>query len=429
MNILLLGAGGVGESLASITAVRNAPFLEKMVVADRYIEKSKECCERLNKMVGKEKFIPEAVNALEKDDIVRLAKKYGVGIIITCLDTDPFDLIVMDACLEANCHYIDMGLTLTERDPEDPTIITKLPGEDQFKKSKAFEDKKLFAVCACGVEPGLIDFFAKYSEKYFFDEIDGMYVRDGGSLAHPTNSVAFGFSIFQSAIECNLGPILWTKEKGIHSAPPLSMTEDFWFPGGIGTIPVSAIEHSEPMNISRHIGKGIKEANFKIAFGADFEAAMGYLGKLGMINMEKVNVNGVEVCPLDVLGVTAPNPKDIGREMVGKTCGGIWVKGKKDGLHREIYMYQYTDNKESMELYGCQAVTVQTATTPAAVAELIATGRMDGPFGAHVPEEFNPDPVLDLLKEYHFKCGVLEMESEYRDAIEFARFREPLERK
>ena len=428
MKVLLLGAGGVGEAFASITAVRNADYLDQMIVADYDIAKSNECCERLNKIAGREKFVAEQVNALESDNIVALAKKYGVGIIVTCLDTDPFNLIVMKACLEANCHYIDMGLTQTERDPEDPTIITKLPGEDQFKMYKDFEDKKLYAVCACGVEPGMIDFFAKYAEKHYFDEIEGMYIRDGGDIHHPTNPVAFNFSIFQTAVECNLGPILWTKEKGIHSAPPLSMKETFWFPGGIGNVEVSAIEHSEPMNISRHIGKGIKESNFKITFGKEMEDACLYLNKLGLINEDKINVKGQMVSPMDVLAAAAPNPKYIGRELVGKTCAGLWVKGKKDGLERSIYIYQYTDNQDAMEKFDCQAVSVQTATTPAIVAELLATGKMEGPYGVNVPEAFNPDPVLSKLEEYLCKAGVLEMESEYRDAQEFARFRAPFEK-
>lgn len=427
MKILLLGAGGVGQSLCTIAAQKDTQgeWLEQMVVADRYIEKANEVTEKLN---DPKRFIPEAVNALNKDDIVRLAKKYEVGLIITCLDTDPFNLIVMDACLECDCHYIDMGLTLTERDTEDPTKITKFPGEDQFEKSQAFIDKKLFAVCACGVEPGMIDFFAKYCEKYYFDEIEEMGVRDGGNLAHPTNDIPFGFSIFQTAVECNLGPILWEKDKGFYSTEPLSLAEEFWLPGGIGPTRMTAIEHSESMNMARHIGKGLKKTTFKIAFGEVFEDAMKNLKDLGMINMEKVNVNGVEVCPLEVLGVTAPNPKDIGKELVGRTCAGLWVKGKKDGKERQIYMYQYADNQECIKRLDCQAVVAQTAVTPALVAELISTGKMDGPYGARVPEEYNPDPVMALLADYKFPAAVLEMESEYREAIERQSFLEPLKK-
>lgn len=427
MKILLLGAGGVGQSLCTIAAQRDTKgeWLEQMVVADRYFEKAQEVTDKLN---DSKRFIPEVVNALNKDDIVRLAKKYEVGMIITCLDTDPFNLIVMDACLEANCHYIDMGLTLTERDPEDATKITKFPGEDQFIKSKAFEDKRLYAVCACGVEPGMIDFFAKYTEKYYFDEIEEMGVRDGGNLAHPTNEIPFGFSIFQTAVECNLGPILWEKGKGFYSTEPLSLAEEFWLPGGIGPTRMTAIEHSEPMNIAKNIGKGLKKTTFKIAFGEVFEDAMKNLDALGLINMDKVNVNGVEVCPLDVLGVTAPNPKDIGKELVGRTCAGLWTKGKKDGKERQIYMYQFADNQECMARLDCQAVVAQTAVTPAVCAELIATGKMDGPYGARVPEEYNPDPVMALLAEYKFPAGVLEMESEYREAMEQEEFLNPIQK-
>jgi saccharopine dehydrogenase-like NADP-dependent oxidoreductase len=155
---------------------------------------------------------------------------------------------------------------------------------------------------------------------------------------------------------------------------------------------------------------------------------MKYLYDLGLVNMDKVDVNGQQICPLDVIGVTAPNPKDIGKEMVGRTCGGLWVTGKKDGLHREIYMYQYSDNQQCLDLFDSQAVVAQTAATPAIVAELICSGKLEGPFGARVPEELNPDPVMKLLADYHFPAGVLEMESEYREAIERRKFLEPLGR-
>lgn len=423
MNVLVLGAGGVGQSLAAITAHRNGAYLDKMIVADRDIEKAKEICNQIGQT---EKYIPEQVDARSKSAIVAIAGKYNVDIIVTCLDTDPFNIIVMDACIEADCHYIDMGLTMTGRDAKDPTIITKMSGDDQFIKSPQFEKNKKFAVCACGVEPGLIDFFAKYAEKYFFDELDGMYTRDGGNLTHPTQKIPFGFSIFQTASECNLGPILWKKEKGFYSDKPLSHPEIFWLPGGIGSTRMSAIEHTEPLNMAKHIGKGLKETNFKISFGEEFENAMKYLKELGMVNQDKIDVNGVSISPLEVLGAAAPNPKDIGKEMVGRTCAGLWVTGKKDGLRREIYIYQYADNQECMKRLNCQAVVAQTAVTPAIVIELISTGKMDGPFGARVPEEFNPDPIMNLLSPYYFPAGVLEMESEYRENIERNVFLAPL---
>jgi saccharopine dehydrogenase-like NADP-dependent oxidoreductase len=429
MKILLLGAGGVGESLAVIAGKhdREGAWLKLLVVADRYIENAQEVTDRLVGMTGaQDRFIPETVNALHKDEIVALAQKYGVDLIITCLDSDPFNPIVMDACLACNCHYMDMGLMLTERDPDDSTKIVKLLGEEQFKKSADFEGKGLYAICGCGVEPGMSDFFARYAEKYFFDELYGLYTRDGSNLSHPTNSIPFGFSIFQSAIECNLGPVLWDRETGFHSAPPLSSPEDFWLPGGIGTVRMTAIEHSEPMNMARHIGKGLRETNFKIGFGEAFEVAMKNLKDLGMINMDKVKVGDVEVCPLDVLGVTAPNPKEIGRELVGRTCAGVWVTGRKDGMERQIYLYQYSDNEECVEKLGCQAVVAQTAVTPAIVARLLAEGRLDGPHGVRVCEEFDPDPVLALLGEYGFPAGLLEMESEYREAKERKAFLAPI---
>ena len=93
-------------------------------------------------------------------------------------------------------------------------------------------------------------------------------------------------------------------------------------------------------------------------------------------------------------------------------------QGKKDGKERQVYIYQVADNQECVKKYGTPAVVAQTAVVPAIVVELVARGKMEGPFGVRVSEEFNPMPVLALLEEYEFPAGVYEMESEYREELE-----------
>ena len=62
----------------------------------------------------------------------------------------------------------------------------------------------------------------------------------------------------------------------------------------------------------------------------------------------------------------------------------------------------------------------------AVVVELVARGKMEGPFGVRVSEEFNPMPVLALLEPYGFPAGIHEMESEYREATEEENFKKYL---
>ena len=420
MKVLVLGAGGVGESICALFKRRKNTneWLEKVILADYDYEKAAEAVKKLD---DTEMFVAEQVDALNKDEVIALARKYDVGFMVHCLVTEGFTEVIMDACLECECHFVDMALSETVRDSEDPTKIIQELGHREFLKSNDFEERGLYALVACGVEPGMIDYFARYAENNLFDEIDGLYVRDGSNLTHPSSELVFGFSVGTTLMECLYGPHLYSEEKGIYSDEPLTHTEDFWLPGGIGMTRMSAVEHSEPLNMSRHI-KGIKDADFKIGYGKEFEDAKKYLKQLGLLSDTEVELKGKKIIPvnalIDLLSVVSPEPKKIGQELIGKTCAGVWVKGRKDGKERQVYIYQVADNQECVNKYGTPAVVAQTAVVPAIVVELVARGKMEGPFGVRVSEEFNPIPVLELLEEYEFPAGVYEMESEYRESRE-----------
>ena len=75
--------------------------------------------------------------------------------------------------------------------------------------------------------------------------------------------------------------------------------------------------------------------------------------------------------PRDVVAAAAPQPTDIGDEMIGKMCVGIHCIGIKDGKKREVFMYQATDNQESIKRLGMQAVVAQTGYGAAIGIEMI----------------------------------------------------------
>ena len=90
--------------------------------------------------------------------------------------------------------------------------------------------------------------------------------------------------------------------------------------------------------------------------------------------------------------------------------------GVKDGKQREVYIYQVTDNLESMKNYGCQAVSLQTATGPVITMELLAEGTWKGK-GVHGPEAFDPRPFLAKMMEYKFPYKIQEEESQYSQSM------------
>ena len=68
---------------------------------------------------------------------------------------------------------------------------------------------------------------------------------------------------------------------------------------------------------------------------------------------------------------------------------GLWVKGKKEGLGRSVYLYNLADNEGCMKTIGSQAVVAQTAFNPVIMMVLIAKGIWKGT-GVLTPEFFPP---------------------------------------
>ena len=109
--------------------------------------------------------------------------------------------------------------------------------------------------------------------------------------------------------------------------------------------------------------------------------------------------------PRDVVEACMPDPAKIGPLMRGKISVGTWVKGRKHGKTREVYIYQVADNEECMNKFNCQAVAAQTAVGPAIATELLAKGIWKNA-GVLPPEAFEPDPFLVRMEAYGFPYGI-----------------------
>jgi saccharopine dehydrogenase-like NADP-dependent oxidoreductase len=179
----------------------------------------------------------------------------------------------------------------------------------------------------------------------------------------------------------------------------------FNFPEGIGPLEVVDIEHEEVVLIPRYIP--CKRVTFKYGLGEKFINVIKVLNMLGLHRKELVDVKGVKVSPIEVVAACLPDPASLGEKMTGKTCVGTWVTGMKDGKRREVFIYQVTDNQESMRSYGCQAVSLQTATGPVIVMELLAEEIWKGK-GVFGPEAFDPRPFLKRMPEYNFQYKIYE---------------------
>ncbi len=401
MKVLLVGVGGVGEAIAAIAKPRT--WVEQIVLADYNLERVKEVQEKLG---DKKRFPAEKVDANHREQIEALAKKYDVDLIMNACDPS-FNEPIFDAAFNVGCMYMDMAMTLSKPHPTDPfnKVGVKL-GDYQFERSKAWEEKGLFALVGLGVEPGMADVFARYAQDYLFDEIDEIGIRDGANIEVRGYEFAPNFSIWTTIEECLNPPVVWEKGRDWFTTQPFSEPEVFNFPDGIGDVEVVNVEHEEVLLIPRWVK--CKRVTFKYGLGDQFIGVLKTLHMLGLDSKEPIKVKDVMVAPRDVVAACLPDPAHLGDRMFGKTSAGTWVKGKKDGKEKQVYLYQVADNEECMQKWGCQAVVAQTAFNAVIGWDLIHSGTWTGK-GVLGPEALDPLPFMKLMADYGFPYGIKEM--------------------
>jgi saccharopine dehydrogenase (NAD+, L-lysine-forming) len=401
MKILLVGVGGVGEAIAVIAKPKD--WLQKLVLCDFNLARAREVQQKLGNL---ERFPAEFIDASERSQVEALARKYQVDLIMNACDP-VFNEAIFDAAYEVGCNYMDMAMTLSKPHPEQPFTKPGVKlGDYQFERAAQWEQKGILAIVGNGVEPGMADVFARYAQDHLFDEIDEIGIRDGANLEVKGYEFAPNFSIWTTIEECLNPPVIWEKDTGWFTTEPFSEPEVFEFPEGIGPVECVNVEHEEVLLIPRWVK--CKRVTFKYGLGDEFIDVLKTIKMLGLDKKEKINVKGVQVAPRDVVAACLPDPAHLGNLMSGKTSAGTWVKGRKDGKPRQVYIYQVADNDECMKRLGCQAVVAQTAFNAVISWELLFKGEWKGT-GVLGPEAFDPVPFMDLMAEYGFPYSIKEM--------------------
>jgi saccharopine dehydrogenase-like NADP-dependent oxidoreductase len=390
VRILVVGTGGVGSAVAPIAARRR--FFERMVFADVDPARPQALVARLRD----DRFGAAQLDASDATAIAELAAAERCDTVLNAADPR-FNPPIFAAALEAGCTYLDMAMTLSDREG------TKL-GDLQFALDGEWREHGLLALVGIGVEPGLSDVFARYAADHLFSEIDEVGVRDGADLVVEGYAFAPTFSIWTTIEECLNPPVIWERERGWYTTEPFSEPELFEFPEGIGEVECVNVEHEEVLLVPRYID--CNRVTFKYGLGEEFIDVLKTLHKLNLDSTEPVSVRGVRVAPRDVLAAALPDPATLGDRMRGRTCAGTFVTGKgKDGAARATYLYHVVSNEETMARDGAQAVVWQTAVNPVVALELLAEGVWSGE-GVRGPEAFDAVPFLDLLAEHGTPYGI-----------------------
>ncbi|MDY2734630.1 saccharopine dehydrogenase family protein [Intestinibacter sp.] len=414
MRMMLVGAGAVGESILKIIQSRQdyKSWLEFVLVADYDLDRAEEVISHLR---DRDDLKAVKVDARNEKDIVELIEVYDIDFVMDA--AAPFvSNNIFDAAYEAGANYGSMGTWSVPM--EHPKLGLGIENsyvepmtKYNFDRHDKWREKNQMACICMGIDPGVVNVFAKYAAEYEFDELQEVHVKDGGNLSIPgakEGEVTFGFNVWTVLDEVMNPNVEYNADKGgfiVEDA--FAGEETFDMPDGVGKNVLVKVEHEEVVTMQRYLSKyGLKKATFKISLDPALINALKVIDSLGLRSLHPVDVGGVKVVPRDVVAAVAPQPKDIGDEMKGEMLVGVHCIGIKDGKKKEIFMYQPFDNQQSMKDWHMQAVVAQTGFGAALSIELIGK-EIWKDSGVFSPEYFDPMPYLDLMRETGFEYRIL----------------------
>ncbi len=322
MRVILLGSGGVGDAFARIAARRS--FFEAMVVADYDLARAERTVAAVRERhPDDDRFVAAQVDASDADSVAALVREHQGTHVMNAVDPR-FVMPIFDGAYAAGADYLDMAMSLSRPDVEQPyTKIGVKLGDEQFAAAEEWEQAGRLALVGMGVEPGLSDVFARYAADHLFSHIDELGTRDGSNLTVEGYDFAPSFSIWTTIEECLNPPVIWTAERGWYVVEPFSEPEVFDFPGGIGPVECVHVEHEEVLLMPRWIDA--QRVTFKYGLGNEFIEVLKTLRKIGLDKTSPVPVKGSPAgggSPLLLRGNGGSSPRQCHRPGQPARSGG-----------------------------------------------------------------------------------------------------------
>jgi saccharopine dehydrogenase (NAD+, L-lysine-forming) len=374
MKIALLGGAGiVGKVIACDLALTGD--VKEVVVADLNEAGAQTTVDWV--APGDGRFRAAGINVTDRAALVKLLD--GVDCTINSVQYY-FNLDVMQACLAAGSHYIDLGgLFFTTR--------------RQLELHRDFQAKGLTAILGLGSCPGVANVQAALAAARF-DTIQAIKVYNGATT-DSRDSLAWPYSLFTILDEMTERPMVF-REGQFLDLDPLTEEEWFDFRAPIGQQITHLSLHSEVATLPvSYAAKGIQECFFKIHFFGYSETAfrkLQFLTQVGLGAKTPVAVPAklpggelvpVEVRPRDLLlELLSHSPLTERGENLGFKDIATVVEGAKDGrpltVRVDTLAWPHPD-------YGVSGGTLVVGVPPAIVARWLAAGEV-GLTGVYPPE-------------------------------------------
>ena len=390
-KVLIVGAGGVGQVVTHKCAQVPEVFSE-ITLASR----SEDKCRKIAAQIKR----PVATAQVDADDVgqmTALIEREKPALVINV--ALPYqDLPIMDACLATGVDYLDTA-------NYEPPDTAKFEYSWQWAYHDRFRERGIMALLGSGFDPGATNVFTAYLAKHEFDEIETLDIIDCNAGDHG-KPFATNFNPEINIREVTARGRYW-EDGEWKSTDPLSVSQVFDFPGGIGPKKAYLLYHEELESLAKNFPT-LRRIRFWMTFSDNYLKHLEVLGNVGMTSIEPVMYEGREIVPLKFLKALLPDPASLGPLTKGLTCIGCLVKGRQGGKDKVSFLYNICDHQAAYREVGAQAISYTTGVPAMIGAKQMLTGAWRGR-GVFNMEQFDPDPFMADMNRYGLPWQVVRL--------------------
>jgi len=289
----------------------------------------------------------------------------------------------MDACLDAECHYTDLGVA----------------GSDSVKIKKGFHEKfigkKISAVTMMGSAPGTTNIFAKYCAERL-DKVEKIELYGVLWKLGPESPVYVpSYDVLTLCAEYGQ-PSYQFIDGRLREVPPGSGEQTLVFPEPIGEVKCHYTGHPEPTTVSYVFkNKGVREVTWRVNLGDESEIAKSLMA-CGFGDTEPLEIEGIKVVSREFLKILIArnmrkNKEKITEPKEAYTIIRTAAEGEKGGRR-----LRYT-----VDRFGPHGSSISQSIS----AQLLAKGKIEA--GVWFPEEcIDVEEYLEEMKKKGFKFRV-----------------------
>jgi saccharopine dehydrogenase-like NADP-dependent oxidoreductase len=378
MKIVVLGGAGAMGQVAVRDLAASQPVGE-VVVADVSVDRA----EKLKRALGSDKIKSAYADLTNKQGLVNVLK--GATAVINSTPYT-YNVSVMEAALEAGCHYLDLGGLFH---------VTK----KQLELDKKFKERELLAVLGMGAAPGMTNVMAAHAA-HDLDQVESIEMTVAGTdFVESSHPFLPPYALDTILDEYAMEPMVY-EDGHFVAKPPMSGETLVEMPEPVGKVKAFLTLHSEIATLPlTYQNKGIRHVTYKLGLPAEFHERAKFLVELGFGSTKAIKFTddlGASLSPRKVLSKMIdqhaipqgdPNDCEVVRVDVKGTHGG-----RSALIRMESIIYSHPEWKIS-----CGAL--DTGVPPSIVAQMIGLNLIHSR-GVLPPEQCVPPELffLELAK-------------------------------